>query len=414
METIGFIQVLRTPSPAPLALHRVVVAPDSRSVAMASFAMRAVVPVRSARSRVARRSRADAGPKRFGTAFAFARDRPGAGPAPARTAVVPKGAEAPDGPSTDSAAAEAVAAAFVDAHVTSGTRVGVLRSGSCVSAVMAEIHDRVADGRLRDVVAVPADALAAKEAAVAGVPVSPFLVNDDGALVPSAVDVLAMQPDELVVNADGGVDAVFGRAQRPTQPDLIAARLMLDAARVVALLATRSDGKPIQDHTALFEKVDDADPETETETETNDADDDARVGFSPLGGAVPLAMRFADKAAFEEDAEELDDLFLGDAEVWRRGAELDANPRGGKNPYVSPDGRHTIVDLKFNDPLAKPPSRWRDGFVLLGERASAAKIAAELATLDGVLAHGLVLGASVAYVGETSADGAVAARQIGG
>ena len=85
---IGFIQVLRTPSPAPLALHRVVVAPDSRSVAMASFAMRAVVPVRSARSRVARRSRADAGPKRFGTAFAFARDRPGAGPAPAWVWVV--------------------------------------------------------------------------------------------------------------------------------------------------------------------------------------------------------------------------------------------------------------------------------------------------------------------------------------
>ena len=52
--------------------------------------------------------------------------------------------------------------------------------------------------------------------------------------------------------------------------------------------------------------------------------------------------------------------------------------------------------------------------MLLGERASAAKIAAELATHDGLLAHGLVRGASVAYVGETSADGAVAARQIGG
>ena len=360
---------------------------------MTSLATLAVAPARPARTRASRWSRADAGPKRFGTAVADRRDRPGARRT-ARTAVVPKAAEAPDGPSTE-AAAEAVAVAFVDAHVTSGTRVGVT-SGSIVSCALAEIHARLADGRLRDVVAVPVDALAAKEAAVAGVPVRSFLVNDDGALKPSALDVLAMQPDELVVNADGGVDAVFGRSQRPVQPDLIAARAALDAAATVALLATRSDGKHIKDHAALF-----------VERDSNDA------RFPPLGGSVPLAMRFEDKASFEEDAEELDDLFLGDAEVWRRGAELDANPRGGKNPYVSPDGRHTIVDLVFNDPLAKPPARWRDGFVLLGEKASASRIAAELAVLDGVVAHGLVLGADVAYVGETRADGTVAARKIG-
>jgi ribose 5-phosphate isomerase A len=108
----------------------------------------------------------------------------------------------------------------------------------------------------------------------------------------------------------------------------------------------------------------------------------------------------------------LDDVFLGDAEVWRRGAELDANPRGGKNPYVSPDGKYTIIDLVFNDPLEKPPKRWRDGFVLFGKKASASKIAAELFSVDGVAAHGLVLGADVAYVGETRADGTVAAREI--
>ena len=48
-------------------------------------------------------------------------------------------------------------------------RVGVT-AGAVVSCVLAEISERVADGRLRDVVAVAADALAAKEAAVVGVP----------------------------------------------------------------------------------------------------------------------------------------------------------------------------------------------------------------------------------------------------
>ena len=399
----------RRPPLAPLALHRVVLAPNTRSDAMASLAMRVVAPVRSARTRAASRSsRADAAPKRFGTAVANRRaplldrrDRPGARRA-ARAAVVPKAASDSDDASTE-AAAKAVAAAFVDAQVTSGMRVGVT-SGAVVSCVLAEIHARVVDGRLRDVVAVPADALAAKEAAVAGVTVSPFLKNDDGKLRPSTVDVLAMQPDELVVNCDGTIDAVFGRSQRPVQPDLVTARAMVAEAKKVALLVTHSDGNVIRDFNHLVEP-------TVTDGK-KDENDRLNSLFLPLGGKVPVAMRYEDKEAFEELAEELDDVFLGDAEVWRRGAELDANPRGGKNPYVSPDGKYTIIDLVFNDPLEKPPKRWRDGFVLFGKKASASKIAAELLSVDGVAAHGLVLGADVAYVGETRADGTVAAREI--
>lgn len=398
----------RRPPLAPLALHRVVLAPNTRSDAMASLAMRVVAPVRSARTRAASRSsRADAAPKRFGTAVANRRaplldrrDRPGARRA-ARAAVVPKAASDSDDASTE-AAAKAVAAAFVDAQVTSGMRVGVT-SGAVVSCVLAEIHARVVDGRLRDVVAVPADALAAKEAAVAGVTVSPFLKNDDGKLRPSSLDVLAMQPDELVVNCDGTIDAVFGRPQRPVQPDLVTARAMVAEAKKVALLATHSDGRVIRDCNHLFEP-------TVTDSDSKETNDGS--AFLPLGGKVPVAMRYEDKETFEELAEELDDVFLGDAEVWRRGAELDANPRGGKNPYVSPDGNYTIIDLVFNDPLEKPPKRWRDGFVLFGKKASASKIAAELFSVDGVAAHGLVLGADVAYVGETRADGTVAAREI--
>jgi hypothetical protein len=178
---------------------------------------------------------------------------------------------------------------------------------------------------------------------------------------------------------------------------------MVAEAKKVALLVTHSDGNVIRDFNHLFEP---------TVTDAKDENERLNSLFLPLGGKVPVAMRYEDKETFEELAEELDDVFLGDAEVWRRGAELDANPRGGKNPYVSPDGKYTIIDLVFNDPLEKPPKRWRDGFVLFGKKASASKIAAELFSVDGVAAHGLVLGADVAYVGETRADGTVAAREI--
>ena len=89
------------------------------------------------------------------------------------------------------------------------------------------------------------------------------------------------------------------------------------------------------------------------------------------------------------------------AQVWRRGAEEGANPRGGKVPYVSPDGSHTIVDLIFKNPLTK--RRWDDGFVLFGKPASAYQVAEEVSGVDGVLCHGVV----------TSADAVVVAAGVG-
>ena len=57
------------------------------------------------------------------------------------------------------------------------------------------------------------------------------------------------------------------------------------------------------------------------------------------------------------------------------GAESDANPRGGKQPYVSPDGTHAVVDL-----VRKPTTggRWEDGMLLFGKKATPWQIAEEL------------------------------------
>ena len=154
----------------------------------------------------------------------------------------------------------------------------------------------------------------------------------------------------------GGDPVSSGRGQRPVQPDLPLIRRVIDASVKVLLLA-------------------------EEKTE-------------PLGGVVPVAI--VSGVEWEEVAEELDDVFLGDAEVWRRGAELDANPRGGKQPYVSPDGAHTIVDIKFEDPIGK--KRWKDGLLLFGEPATPYQIAAELNGTEGVLAHGIVTQADAVFL----------------
>lgn len=49
-------------------------------------------------------------------------------------------------------------------------------------------------------------------------------------------------------------------------------------------------------------------------------------------------------------AEEIDDLYLGDAEVWRRAYVGDAGPLGGDFPIVTSDG-HNILDVIFTSPI---------------------------------------------------------------
>jgi len=312
------------------------------------------------------------------------------------TVVIPRATAAND-TATDVSpdAANAVATAFVDAQVKSNMRVGVT-SGNIIGPVLSLIHDKLAAGSLTNVVAVPADALAAKECAVAGVLVSPFERNEDGKLVASEVDVLALSVDELVVGKDGKIAAIFGRAQRPVQPDLQSVAKMAAKAKIVVCLATHSRDEPIEECDALFEDS-----------------KDSNTKFIPLGGKVPICMAYLDKDQWDEDAENLDDVFLGDAEVWRRGAELNANPRGGGNPYLSPSGMHTIVDLCFYDPKEQGSlERWEDGLVLLGEAATPEKVREEIESCDGVLAHGLVTTANLAYVSEKGAEGTLVVRKI--
>ncbi|EOY25598.1 NagB/RpiA/CoA transferase-like superfamily protein isoform 2 [Theobroma cacao] len=79
-----------------------------------------------------------------------------------------------------------------------------------------------------------------------------------------------------------------------------------------------------------------------------------------------------EKLNWLETAEEIDDLFLGDAEVWRRPSIGHADPLGGDFPLVTREG-HSVLDVIFTSPIA-----------------SLAEVAESLEKVDGVVDHGVV------------------------
>jgi len=220
--------------------------------------------------------------------------------------------------------------------------VGLSRGEHC-AALARMLGDARRDGALAGVRAVPLDTVAAKECAVSGVDVRGL---DE---VP-AITITFAQPSECAevrVNGERSFAAVFGREPTPVQPDVERVKETLRKSLKVVLLKE-----------LLVEKI---------------------------GGCVPVVV---DAENWEEHAEELDDLFLGDAEVWRRGSTFDANPRGGNAPYVSPDGSHTILDLRFEDPING--GRWECGLMLDGEPCTPYDLQYALENdVSSVRAHGI-------------------------
>jgi len=276
-----------------------------------------------------------------------ARRRPPCRHYPMRPASAAGDGPPPPGTEEESSAQHAAAAAAlaVSRHVSDGCRVGLSRGG-LAAACAAEIGRRLGCGELSNVVAVPCDTVAAAEAALAGVPLTNL--NDT-----PEVDVALLEVDELAVDAPG-LPAVFGRMGSGPPPELGAVRAVLSAAggRCVALCP-------------------------------------ASGAVARLGGDVPVLVELG---AWEETAEELDDAFLGDAELWRRpqSGEVGANPQGGATPHVNKDGSATLVDLRFVQPLVG--ARLPEGLRLCGKPAAPEAVAEAVVGIGGVVDHGLLLG----------------------
>eukprot|EP00955_Chlamydomonas_euryale_P020061 213604-Chlamydomonas_euryale.AAC.4 len=117
-----------------------------------------------------------------------------------------------------------------------------------------------------------------------------------------------------------------------------------------------------------------------------------------LYGTLPVVVNGDN---WEAIGEELDDIFVGDAELWRRSNDDRSQPRGGDDPYVSPEG-HNLIDIRFVDTLK-----------LFGEEEPYEKILSEIRSVDGVYSYGLLLQEAEAAVvadaeGEPGLEGTAA------
>jgi len=99
-----------------------------------------------------------------------------------------------------------------------------------------------------------------------------------------------------------------------------------------------------------------------------------------LGGGLPVVIE-GDEVEWEEIAEEVDDLFVTDAEITRRSNREDANTRGVPDPVIGEtrDGTPTMtLDLTFYE-----------GLQLMGEEVPYAMLQQSLKSTPGVVVSGL-------------------------
>lgn len=158
----------------------------------------------------------------------------------------------------------------VDHHVTSNSVIAV-GSGPLVTYIIDGIGARLKDQSLSNVAVIPTNDVAASEAAFHGVPQTTL------AQCQRKIDVYIEQADEVDC-ACGELPFIAGRAAEPVQPSLLRMRVLAAAAAETVVVL-----------------------------------DDIGCVKERLGRELPVAIQ---AEGWEETAEELDDEFLGDAEIW--------------------------------------------------------------------------------------------------
>ncbi|XP_009101705.1 probable ribose-5-phosphate isomerase 4, chloroplastic isoform X2 [Brassica rapa] len=200
-----------------------------------------------------------------------------------------------------------------------------LGSGEASDLAIRYLGHQLRSGSVQDVVGVPMSARSASEAAKYGVPLKHF--RDDFQIDFAFHDADAVEEGTLV--------SVIGRRRTTEEDDYILRQKSIVKAADEAVFMVKEE---------LYK--------------------------SGLEGSIPVLVQSLNWLAI---AEEIDDLYLGEAEVWRRASVGDAGPLGGDFPIVTSDG-HNILDVIFTTPIP-----------------SLGNVAKSLDNIDGVVDHGLVI-----------------------
>lgn len=158
-------------------------------------------------------------------------------------------------------------------------------------------------------------------------------------------DVFIDQADQVHVT-DGIVSYIVGTGQNGPQvgqPDIPVVQKMAGAARKIILLTHQSGD----------------------------------ITSTRLSGQLPILIE-GDELEWEECAEEVDDMFLGDGEITRRSNNEEANCRGMPDPVITSDG-DMILDVAFYKDLR-----------LYGESVPYRDITRAIEGIEGVVVSGLV------------------------
>lgn len=210
----------------------------------------------------------------------------------------------------------------VDSYVKSGMVVG-LGSGHASALAIQYLGQQLRAGTIKDVTGIPTCAGSASEAAKAGIPLEQY---DDSFKIDLAFDEADLMEEETLA-------AIVGRRKLQGDDSIIKEKTILEAAGQLIFIVKEKQLK------------------------------------GSVEGSIPVLIKSVN---WLETAEEIDDLFLGDAEVWRRPAIGYAGPLGGDFPLVTKEG-HNILDVIFTSPME-----------------SLVEVAKILDQIDGVVEHGVI------------------------
>ncbi|KAJ4702804.1 Ribose-5-phosphate isomerase A [Melia azedarach] len=218
----------------------------------------------------------------------------------------------------------------VDTYVRSGMVVG-LGSGKASAMAIQYLGRQLRTGALKDIVGIPTSIASASEAATAGIPLDQY---EDTSQIDFAFDDADIIEEQTLI-------AIIGRRQPKGDESIIQEKSVLNTAGKLVFMISENQYKGVVD------------------------------------GSIPVLIQTIENYIYFrligwKLQEEIDDMFLGDAEVWRRPSIGYAGPLGGDFPLVTREGHH-VLDVIFTSPIPR-----------------LAEVAQSLDNVDGVVAHGVV------------------------